>query len=573
MIATAMVIVFSIWQGAYNVDPHHWGLMLSNAKDLHDGLYPYKDIFIQYGVLTTVLQALAYGAGQNMLSLIVITALLYAIGLLLVYLIALHVSGNQTIALYIYICLALFHPLAIYPWANYIAFPFLMAGIYFSIRVTNTQANFSKNVLAGIFFGLTILSREGLALAVVLYIAISYGLDFYLHRNIKITSINYALLLLGLFLPLFIFIAYLNNHGLVTYWSNLLIRLPKIYIEESFSSQTTFILQTLFSSIYTGYRYFDIRWILMSFVIFSCVITIFSFFIRQSKPSLSKKKIIIAIALLCLLLVSVQLLETFKVSSRDEIWLITSFVVLLGLLWLCIFSRLDRNQKKIDLNLGPVKLAFASLLLLSSALHLSEIFRIATGSAVGIIVLFTYLSSRGFVKPFFVVLASWLALTATYGNRGNYFFPTWEIISKSNLVESPEILYGQVWPIETISHYQFLDKILGEIQSLPCNIKYQKNNTKDPLLKVMSPFKQIQLAPFETSEKMSALRPDLDAKSLISQAQKIIIFENFKKDEPITAEQIPRGFSIYVELVVPDQSFMPRNQKLAIFIPTACLSR
>ncbi len=92
MITTAMVVVFSIWQGAYNVDPHHWGLMLSNAKDLHDGLYPYKDIFIQYGVLTTVLQALAYGAGQNMLSLIVITALLYAIGLLLVYLIAFHVS-------------------------------------------------------------------------------------------------------------------------------------------------------------------------------------------------------------------------------------------------------------------------------------------------------------------------------------------------------------------------------------------------------------------------------------------------------------------------------------------------
>lgn len=568
-----MVIVFSIWQGAYNVDPHHWGLMLSNAKDLHDGLYPYKDIFIQYGVLTTVLQALAYVAGQNMLSLIVLTALLYAIGLLLVYLIALHLSGNQTIALYIYICLALFHPLAIYPWANYIAFPFLMAGIYFSIRVTNTQVSFSKTVLAGIFFGLTILSREGLALAVVLYIVISCGLDFYLHRNIKITSINYALLLLGLFLPIAIFIAYLNNHGLVTYWSNLLIRLPKIYIEESFSSQTTFILQTLFSSIYTGYRYFDIRWILMSFVIFSCVITISLFFIRQSIPPFSKKRIIFAIALLSLLLVSVQLLETFKVSSRDEIWLTTSFVVLLGLLGLCIFNLLDRNQRAPYLNLGIVKLAFASLLLLSSALHLSEIFRIATGSAVGMIVLFSYLSSRGFAKPFFVVLAFWLALTATYGNRGNYFFPTWEIISKSNLVESPKILYGQVWPIETISHYQSLDEILQEIQSLPCNIEYQKNNTKDSLLKVMSPFKQIQLAPFETSEKMSALRPDLDARSLISQGQKIIIFENFKKDEPITAEQIPRGFSIYAELVVPYQSFMPRNQKLAIFIPTACLSR
>jgi hypothetical protein len=26
--------IFSLWQGIYSVDPHHWWLMLSNTKDM-----------------------------------------------------------------------------------------------------------------------------------------------------------------------------------------------------------------------------------------------------------------------------------------------------------------------------------------------------------------------------------------------------------------------------------------------------------------------------------------------------------------------------------------------------------
>ena len=44
----------SIWQAQYIYDGHHWGLMASNAKDLLDGKTPYKDIFIQYGLFTTI---------------------------------------------------------------------------------------------------------------------------------------------------------------------------------------------------------------------------------------------------------------------------------------------------------------------------------------------------------------------------------------------------------------------------------------------------------------------------------------------------------------------------------------
>ena len=57
---SCLIITGSIWQGAYNNDPIHWGLMLSNAKDLYEGQLPYKDIFIQYGILTTLIHSFAY---------------------------------------------------------------------------------------------------------------------------------------------------------------------------------------------------------------------------------------------------------------------------------------------------------------------------------------------------------------------------------------------------------------------------------------------------------------------------------------------------------------------------------
>ena len=64
--AAVAVIVASVVQGAYNLDPHHWGLMLSNAVDFDRGRVPYKDIFIQYGFLTTLLEYVFFITDKNL---------------------------------------------------------------------------------------------------------------------------------------------------------------------------------------------------------------------------------------------------------------------------------------------------------------------------------------------------------------------------------------------------------------------------------------------------------------------------------------------------------------------------
>ena len=46
--------LYSIFILRYFVDGHHIGLMYSNSIDLINGKLPYKEIFIQYGILTTI---------------------------------------------------------------------------------------------------------------------------------------------------------------------------------------------------------------------------------------------------------------------------------------------------------------------------------------------------------------------------------------------------------------------------------------------------------------------------------------------------------------------------------------
>ena len=95
------IVLLSIAQGAYTLDPHHWGLMLSNAKDLWDGKLPYQEIFIQYGMLTTLIQAMGFGLGKNLLSIITISSLFYAIGVWVAYLISTKLMVNKSTSLYV----------------------------------------------------------------------------------------------------------------------------------------------------------------------------------------------------------------------------------------------------------------------------------------------------------------------------------------------------------------------------------------------------------------------------------------------------------------------------------------
>ena len=67
--------LYSLYIVKHHYDGHHLGLLYSNAQDLINGKIPYKEIFIQYGFLTTLIHSLILLLFENKLFFISVCAL------------------------------------------------------------------------------------------------------------------------------------------------------------------------------------------------------------------------------------------------------------------------------------------------------------------------------------------------------------------------------------------------------------------------------------------------------------------------------------------------------------------
>ena len=341
---TLLVTYLSIWQGRYHNDPHHWGLMLSNAMDLYHGKRPYEEIFIQYVILTTAIHALAFSASNTLLALIAITGLAYGLGIFLVFLISkCFFKSNYLLPILICSTIFLLHPYAIYPWSNYIAFPFLMLGIYFLIKNSRTDSYRGCKLnyfLSGLFFSLGVLSRETLFPAIFLLI-LSFSLFSFLYCKIPIKVFLKKTLILyfGFLIPLSIFFIYLVSSDLFFQWYKLSITLPIFYSENSPHFQNINFLFGLDSFFYS----------------------IFSYVFKDA-------------------------------DSRWFLFLVIYVAQAIFLFDIIVTRKLEKKFSK-DFLLKLVLLSFASILLISSSLHLVEIFRLVSGSIVGIVILAFLLNS------------------------------------------------------------------------------------------------------------------------------------------------------------------------------------
>ena len=77
--------VGGMWQGQYTNDAYHWGFIFSNALDILDGKLPYKEIFIQYGLVSTLIHSLILTIfNKNIFSLIAVTCLFYSLSIYLI---------------------------------------------------------------------------------------------------------------------------------------------------------------------------------------------------------------------------------------------------------------------------------------------------------------------------------------------------------------------------------------------------------------------------------------------------------------------------------------------------------
>ena len=501
-----LITLGTLWQGQYSYDPIHWGLMLSNAKDLFEGKMPYKDIYIQYGFLTTAIHAFSYWLfGKNLFSIIFITGIAYSIGVWLIYLISLAVSKSLKIALFSAFICFLVHPIAIYPWSNYISFPFFMAGIFF---ISNEKTNLKNYFLSGLFFGLAILSRETIAPAIVLSLFLSSLLDYFDEKKGLLNFLKPKIyLVIGLILPIITFLIYLQTYNLVGYWHKLSWDVPRIFSTILFPGAAGLAgLKNFINNLIGSFVHLNFRW--------------------------------------------------------------NFFLLLLSVNFFILINKLAKKEKFFNtpcLNL----ILISSLLGISNSLHIPEIFRLATISSVGVITLFIFLDRYKHLNVIFLLFAYTLSATFLTLNTGNYFYPSSDLRKNAFSVNSIKYFKGQKWPTKTINYYEKIDEDLKKIFTLNCGIQYHYNDSEDNFLQVISPFRQYQIAPTAQSDVFNNLRPDLDFKSKITQAGDILIFKSLL-DSDLANFKIPLGFHVYSKYSTPPNFFRPQYQSLLILIPISC---
>ena len=425
------------------------------------------------------------------------------------FVLAKSLTRDVVLSVYIVLTLLLLHPITIYPWSNYLAFPALVLGLY-GVTVARARA---AALFAGVLFGLAILVREGLAPSVVLFLLGSILIDILTsRRSVRECVGRAALLLAGGALPVLAFVLYLVYLDVVSYWIGLSWYLPRIYIETYFPHMAGFgLAKPLLAQIVNGVARFDVRWILIG----------------------------------ATLLANVSLLGLFVVNRHGR-----------------------------PARAANAKVALFSLLLISSALHLPEIFRIATGSAVGLINLYLLLKLVRLQHVAFIGLAAAMIVTIAPADSGenfsttNYFFPSKEVIDSAGEVHTPADFRGQRWDVEARSFYANIENDLKDI-ARHCAVRYQYNYTYDVFLKVLSPFEQYQLAPFFTEGRMSAVRKDFGLEAKLREHRDIVLFQQTPNAD-VAAFVPPPGFSVFRHYKTPRTNFLYRDNALLILVPTEC---
>ena len=146
--------VGGLWQGQYTDDGYHWGFMFSNALDIINGKIPFKEIFIEYGIFSTIIHSLTLLVfKKNILSLMMVTCLLYSLSIMLIGSITQRFTLNKYLGFLSTFVIFMIYPWPVSPWPNFASFFFIILFCYFYILEGK-----KFNYLSGIALALAYLS-------------------------------------------------------------------------------------------------------------------------------------------------------------------------------------------------------------------------------------------------------------------------------------------------------------------------------------------------------------------------------------------------------------------------------
>lgn len=268
--------VYAIFINRYHYDGHHIGLIYSNSLDLINGKLPYKEIFIQYGILTTLINSLILVIFDNKVFFIILfNSVFYSLGVLFISK-TIEKFTNIKLALLSTVLILFNHPIPWLPWSNYIAFFFISIGLFL---LSKDKKNY---FIIGFLFGASILSRQDFFFPI--FVSVIIFCLFLLFQKYKFELKKTTLFFLGLIFPLSIFIIYLFLVNLLNYWIDYL-SLPDIYLEIYKTSISKLILEYII--FFTSESFFSFilipQYYLISIILIFNTIILFLYLFKKIK--------------------------------------------------------------------------------------------------------------------------------------------------------------------------------------------------------------------------------------------------------------------------------------------------
>ena len=267
-------ISISNYQGVHVYDGFHWGLVASSAYDFLNGKIPYKESFIHYGLLTTIIHSIFYKFTNSIISIFLFTSILYVISITLVTLIIKKFTNNNYCYLFIYL-IFFFQPFTVYPWHTYLIYFFLSIGLYIY---------FYKNLFSYFFFGLTLqlayLASD--SFKIYSYLIFIFTIFFTFFDNKKNNYFKFIFsFIIGYLLPLLVFFLALYSYGNFNEWINH--DIAGIFLKMLEKSLFILIWDFILNLINNFYK--EPVYIFYLVLNFSCLILIYQFFSKKNIKS------------------------------------------------------------------------------------------------------------------------------------------------------------------------------------------------------------------------------------------------------------------------------------------------
>jgi hypothetical protein len=156
-----VLVVYGFFS-VFNVDRHHDFLLFKPAVDILHGKILFKDVFTQYGALTTYIQAAGVWLfGEYVVVLRLTTALFYALtAVVLLHIWSRFLKNRWLIgAMFLWIALAPFYHVMFHPWSSVYSLFFQCASLLSVIKSIETK-KIRYDTLAGLFAALAFWCRQ-----------------------------------------------------------------------------------------------------------------------------------------------------------------------------------------------------------------------------------------------------------------------------------------------------------------------------------------------------------------------------------------------------------------------------